>query len=45
MHRDLNPMNLYLHTDPTTKVKRGIIGDLEFAKKVGTGARSDIRNV
>ena len=44
-HRDLSPANLYLYKDPETNAKRGIIGDLEFAKKVGTGASSDIRTV
>ena len=45
MHRDLSPANLYLYIDPKTKVKRGIIGDLEYAKKAGTGASSEIRSV
>ena len=45
VHRDLSPANLYLYTDPKTKVKRGIIGDLEYAKKAGTGASSEIRSV
>ena len=45
VHRDLSPANLYLYKDPETDAKRGIIGDLEFAKKVGTGASSDVRTV
>ena len=45
MHRDLSPTNLYLYEDPETNAKRGIIGDLEFAKKDGTEASSDIRTV
>ena len=45
VHRDLSPANLYLYKDPETNAKRGIIGDLEFAKKVGTGASSDVRTV
>ena len=45
VHRDLSPENLYLYIDPKTKIKRGIIGDLEYAKKTGTGASSDIRSV
>ena len=35
----------FSNTDPKTKVKRGIIRDLECAKKTGTGASSDIRSV
>ena len=45
VHRDLSPANLYLFTDPVINLKRGIIGDLEYAKKAGTGANSDIRTV
>ena len=45
VHRDLSPANLYLYTDPDTGVKRGIIGDLEYAKQAGAGASSDIRTV
>ena len=45
VHRDLSPANLYLYTDPDTGVKRGIIGDLEYTKKAGVGASSDIRSV
>lgn len=45
VHRDLSPANLYLYTDPDTGVKRGIIGDLEYTKKAGVGASSDIRTV
>ena len=45
VHRDLSPANLYLYIDPKTKVKRGIVGDLEYAKKAGTKASSDIRSV
>lgn len=45
VHRDLTPMNLYLYVDPESNAKRGIIGDLELAKKIGTGANSDFRTV
>ena len=45
VHRELSPANLYLYTDPDTGVKRGIIGDLEYAKKAGTEASSDVRSV
>lgn len=41
VHRDLSPGNLYLYTDPSTGEKRGLVGDLEFAKRVGTGAEGD----
>ena len=33
--------NLYLHTDPVSKEKRGLIGDLEYAKRVGDGGKYD----
>ena len=45
VHRDLSPENLYLYKDPNTEAKRGIIGDLEYAKKVGTEAGTDVRTV
>ena len=45
MYRDLSPENLYLYKDPNTEAKRGIIGDLEYAKKVGTEAGTDVRTV
>ena len=45
VHRDLSPANLYLYKDPKTNTKRGIIGDLEYAKKTGTEASSDVRTV
>ena len=44
-HQDLSPANLYLYKDPKTNTKRGIIGDLEYAKKVGTEAGTDVRTV
>ena len=37
--------NLYLYIDPVSGVKRGLIGDFEFAKKVGSGGRHDKRIV
>ena len=45
VHRDLSPANLYLYKDPKTNTRRGIIGDLEYAKKTGTEASSDVRTV
>lgn len=37
VHRDISPGNLYLYTNPVTGESRGLIGDFEFAKRVGTG--------
>ena len=45
VHRDLSIGNLYLYIDPVSGVKRGLIGDFEFAKKVGNGGRHDKRIV
>ena len=45
VHRDLSIGNLYLYIDPVSGVKRGLIGDFEFAKKVGSGGRHDKRIV
>ena len=45
MHRDISTGNIYLYVDPVTSEKRGMLGDLEFAKKVGTGSRYDVRIV
>ena len=45
MHRDISTGNIYLYVDPVTGEKRGMLGDLEFAKKVGIGARYDVRTV
>ena len=45
VHRDISTGNIYLYIDPVTGEKRGMLGDLEFAKKVGTGARYDVRIV
>lgn len=45
VHRDISTGNIYLYIDPVTGEKRGMLGDLELAKKVGTGARYDVRIV
>ena len=45
VHRDLSLGNLYLYIDPVSGEKRGLIGDFEFAKKVGSGGRYDIKIV
>ena len=37
--------NLYLYTDPVNKEKRGLIGDLEYAKRVGWEGKHDVRTV
>ena len=37
--------NLYLYTDPVTRRKRGLIGDLEHAKRVGEGGKPDVVTV
>ena len=45
VHRDISVGNLYLYTDPVTRKKRGLVGDLENAKKVGDEGKSDARTV
>ena len=45
VHRDLSIGNLYLYIDPVSGMKRGLIGDFEFAKKVGSGGRHEKRIV
>ena len=45
VNRDLSLGNLYLYIDPVSGEKRGLIGDFEFAKKVGSGGRYDIKTV
>ena len=45
VHRDLSLGNLYLYIDPVSGEKRGLIGDFELAKKVGSGGRYDLRIV
>ena len=45
VHRDLSTGNLYLYIDPVNGLKRGLIGDFEFAKKVGSGGRHEKRIV
>ena len=45
VHRDISTGNIYLYVDSVTGEKRGMLGDLEFSKKVGTGARYDVRTV
>ena len=37
--------NLYLYTDPVSEEKRGLIGDFEYAKRVGDGGLHDVRTV
>ena len=37
--------NLYLYTDPVTRKKCGLIGDLEYAKRVGEGGKPDVVTV
>ena len=37
--------NLYLYTDPVSRKKRGLIGDFEYAKRVGEGGKPDVRTV
>ena len=41
VHIDLSPGNLFLYTEPVTGIKRGIIGDFEYSKRVGTGEHGD----
>ena len=41
VHRDISVGNLYLYTDPVSRKKRGLVGDLEYAKKVGEGGNID----
>ena len=45
VHRDLSVGNLYLYVDPVSGEKRGLIGDFECAKKVGSGGRHDFKIV
>ena len=45
VHRDISTGNLYLYTDPVSNVKRGLIGDFEYAKKVGLDGKRDGRTV
>ena len=45
VHRDISVNNLYLYTDPVSKEKRGLIGDFEYAKRVGDGGLHDVRTV
>ena len=45
MHRDISAGNLYLYEDPVSKVKRGLIGDFEYAKKVGWEGKHNNRTV
>ena len=45
VHRDISVGNLYLYTDPVTRRKRGLIGDLEHAKRVGEGGKPDVVTV
>ena len=45
VHRDISAANLYLYTDPVSQEKRGLIGDLEYAKRVGEGGKHDVRIV
>ena len=37
--------NLYLYTDPVSGKKRGLIGDLEYAKRAGSGGLHEVRTV
>ena len=37
--------NLYLYIDPDTGEKRGIIGDFEYSKRAGSGAKGDLKTV
>ncbi|PAV16415.1 hypothetical protein PNOK_0803500 [Pyrrhoderma noxium] len=41
VHRDISVGNLYPYTDPVSGEKRGLIGDLEYAKGVGDGGKPD----
>lgn len=45
VHRNISPGNIYLYIDPVTEERRGLIGDLEYAKRVGTSARCRFRTV
>ena len=45
IHRDLSVANLYLYIDPDTGEKRGIIGDFEYSKRAGSGAKGDFKAV
>ena len=44
VHRDISVGNLYLYTDPVSEEKGGLIGDFEYAKRVG-GGKPDVRTV
>ena len=37
--------NLYLYTETVSRKKRGLVGDLEYAKRVGEGGKPDARTV
>ena len=41
VHRDISVGNLYLYTDPVSGKKGGLIGDFEYAKRVGDGGKYD----
>ena len=41
VHRDISVGNLYPYTDPVSRKKGGLIGDLEYAKGVGDGGKPD----
>ena len=45
VHRDINVQNLYLYTDPVSQEKCGLIGDLEYTKKVDWEGKQDVRTV
>ena len=45
VHRDISAANLYLYTDSVSQEKRGLIGDLEYTKRVGEGGKHDVRIV
>ena len=45
VHRDIIVGNLYLYTDSATRKKRGLVGDLEYAKRVGDGGKPDVVTV
>ena len=45
VHRDISAGNLYLYTDPVSGKKRGLIGDLEYAKRAGSGGLHEVRTV
>ena len=45
VHRDINVENLYLYTDPVNQEKCGLIGDLEYMKRVDWEGKHDTRTV